>query len=180
MPHHFQPQQQQQQPRLLASWVVRSAKVGLPALPPLTLHTATHPVAEATSSLARVASPASYDMLLCAASLLLLLLLLVKCAELLQKAKTKYGAKDLMGALKLYEDVLAQVRQAGEGPGGRGGEGGGQGGTQDRTGREACRKGEGRRVQERVRREACAGDGQGGGGQGRGGLERGRAFKAKA
>lgn len=30
-------------------------------------------------------------------------------AELLKQAKTKYTAKDLMGALKLYEDVLAQV-----------------------------------------------------------------------
>lgn len=30
-------------------------------------------------------------------------------AELLRQAKAKYNAKDLMGALKLYEDVLAQV-----------------------------------------------------------------------
>jgi hypothetical protein len=33
----------------------------------------------------------------------------LQCAELLKQAKTKYGAKDLMGALKLFEDVLAQV-----------------------------------------------------------------------
>jgi hypothetical protein len=31
-----------------------------------------------------------------------------KGAELLKQAKTKYNAKDLMGALKLYEDVLGQ------------------------------------------------------------------------
>jgi len=35
----------------------------------------------------------------------------VQGTELLQRAKTKYSAKDLMGALKLYEDVLAQVGQ---------------------------------------------------------------------
>jgi hypothetical protein len=34
---------------------------------------------------------------------------LLQCADLLKQAKTKYGNKDLMGALKLYEDVLAQV-----------------------------------------------------------------------
>lgn len=33
----------------------------------------------------------------------------LQCSELLKQAKTKYGAKDLMGALKLFEDVLAQV-----------------------------------------------------------------------
>jgi hypothetical protein len=33
----------------------------------------------------------------------------LQCAELLKQAKSKYGAKDLMGALKLFEDVLAQV-----------------------------------------------------------------------
>jgi len=30
-------------------------------------------------------------------------------AELLRQANAKYVAKDLMGAMKLYEDVLAQV-----------------------------------------------------------------------
>lgn len=36
----------------------------------------------------------------------------LQCAELLKQAKTKYSSKDLMGALKLYEDVLAQVPAA--------------------------------------------------------------------
>jgi hypothetical protein len=35
-----------------------------------------------------------------------------KAAELLREANGKYNAKDLMGALKLYEDVLNQVRHA--------------------------------------------------------------------
>jgi hypothetical protein len=33
-----------------------------------------------------------------------------KAAVLLREANGKYTAKDLMGALKLYEDVLNQVR----------------------------------------------------------------------
>jgi hypothetical protein len=35
-----------------------------------------------------------------------------RAAELLREANGKYNAKDLMGALKLYEDVLNQVRRA--------------------------------------------------------------------
>lgn len=33
----------------------------------------------------------------------------MQAAELLKQAKGKYTAKDLMGAMKLYEDVLNQV-----------------------------------------------------------------------
>jgi hypothetical protein len=46
----------------------------------------------------------------CDSSAWLLLCVLLQCADLLKQARTKYGNKDLMGALKLYEDVLAQVR----------------------------------------------------------------------
>lgn len=35
-----------------------------------------------------------------------------KAAELLREGNAKYTAKDLMGALKLYEDVLNQVGYA--------------------------------------------------------------------
>lgn len=49
-------------------------------------------------------------------STLVLTVCVLQCAELLKQAKTKYTAKDLMGALKLYEDVLAQVTAAGNTP----------------------------------------------------------------
>lgn len=73
--------------RPLCSWVVRSAKVGRGQQRASSAHHTHRPIAVATVQICHR----------------------TQGGELLKQAKTKYTAKDLMGALKLYEDVLAQV-----------------------------------------------------------------------